>query len=90
MTKTNKAPLTITVQTGKRVWNLTVVAQDGNAVWLVSKSGKTYKLNLATKLMEGRNKDKNGRRRSYDWDVTNIAALRESLGYRRPKLALAA
>ena len=82
MTKTTK---TLTIRTGRRTWNLTVTHTDGKRLWLVSKSGKTYLLVLASGLMKGLDRKDDtpkGKRRSYDWTVTNIDTIRAHTGLR--------
>lgn len=60
------------IKTGKRSWNLTVVADNGKAKTLESDSGKQYILRGQT--MTATRKGRDGKTRLYNWTVDSVQA----------------
>lgn len=67
---------TLTIKTGRRTWNLTIIGQENGHWILESDSGLTYWLSSTGVTLTGRNRTET---RTYNWAVTNGKELRAAL-----------
>jgi len=71
MTKTSTRT-TLTIKTGRRTWNLTIIgtSHGGQFLYCESASGKQYLVNRLTKVMSGTRKTREDGTKLYHWGIT--------------------